>query len=259
MFSIYGEYAKIKKIKHLEYLKKTWMPTFVASYKKQHHSASLIIATFLKEQLLPDDILNMPDDTINNIPGKYRKRLLIETKNLNNTVSKATKVTEAMKVTEATNVTTNTKVTEAMKVTKVTEENIIEDNDGFEVLSNDVDELICVDDSMNVNLDDELIICDPELNKAIQMSLDALKYVTSGTSVTTTTMVKFYICIDLSVYGPNPLLPIHINSSIYYLNNKQQKIVKNLWVKVNDNLQYDQVVEYYKAMAIDLETLSQKR
>ena len=76
--------AEIRRKKHLEYLRQTWLPTFANMYHGQFNKEKLVkqkLAKFIKKIYFPDVINKTPDELIY-IPGIYRKRIALTGANL---------------------------------------------------------------------------------------------------------------------------------------------------------------------------------
>lgn len=233
-FNVFAEYNIIKKLKHLEYLRVEWLPTFVNKFKEKHNKKQLckiVIAKFLKQYFFPK-VDNMTEMELSYIPGKYRKRLLITNSNLvnanNNDSTNNNSGTNNNSSTNNDN--TNNNIDDILNKSLLEYQQNAEKSDMEKAIS----------ESLHL-LGNDFIIdgSDDEFDEAVLLSLSVNN-------------ISFYVSIDLRVYGVDPKQPIYVNDKKYYLTNEQTNNVVSLWNKINSGLKYDQLVEYYKTMTKDL-------
>ena len=254
--NILAQYARIKKLKHLDYLRETWLPTFIEKYKtekkKSDNNYNLILAKFVKIYFLPE-VINLTEDTIIHIPGVYRKRLLITDEHLKkphlefkNDISKPKEnIKEQIGISNIDNNVYNN-VDMEVNITTILEHSLIEyeklnenqcEEDMIKAINQSLEDINY--DNIDLNsLDDS----DDELLAAVMLSLE-------------NNINKFYVCIDLNLYGPNPYQPIVIDGKEYFLQKDQISNITLLWEKINE-FKYNQKIEYIKAMSVDLDILN---
>jgi hypothetical protein len=226
----------IRRQKHLEYLEKTWLQTgFIDKYKNtldtKEKKLRRDVARLLKQHYFPE-VCNLTKEELDYIPGCFRKRVMLNNSNLKKPV-----------VTYKSDKEPNIDALMAFSINRSGVDDDYQKAVEESLMMSTLEESYVDFDNVDENID-------LELEQALILSMN---------TVSETSPVA--ACIDLRVYGPNPQQPIFVGQIEYYLNSEQINEVINSWAKIDESgsqgFRHNQMMEYYKSMAVDLEILKE--
>lgn len=213
---------------------KKWWPEFTKKYKKKFPIMKL--SEHIKRKFFCEPV-NMTLDEYKLIPGLFRYRVAINSNNLNKPHKSYNKYKKNKNLYQMPNTTNyNTEIMHVIEESKRDYENKCETELKL-AMKKSIGEL------KSENMDD---INKQLIDYTIKESLSEQ----NSNQNSEQSEIDFYVIIDLRVYGPNPEKPIYIETVPFYLNERQIKIVKNLWNKINNidkSNNFFQNVEYIKS------------
>lgn len=260
---INNQLDEIRKIRHLDFMRKKWLPYFLEKYKDFLHPkrlAAIKIQRFIRKHILKP-VINISEEQLNNIPGVYRLRLKLTEKNRIKPTNQTNEDNSKIKLFHQNGLFKNDP--EIYKAIKIP----FHDSITFNNIRFIVDD-IGKDDEINkiIRMIDEY-----EIQQELQNSLE--EYHQMEEKQLKNTILEslkqydqnkenedgfFYVCIDLRIYGPNPYQPIYIIDIPYYLNNQQIEYVQKIWRKIDPNtptgIRFHQNLEFQKSLIKDNKT-----